>query len=359
MTENIKIYGSEKQLERLRNNDDIIFTCVLSNTAVSKIPGISGAGGSPELTPYTPALDAELIMKNMALSLPEIAMTVEDGDPTPTPGVLTKATLDLLNIPFIAINAGLEVTPKVPYIELNGQPGGDLREGNGVPNPKEIFDNALTTAKTLSKLTSHIMIAESTPAGTTTAQGVLTALGYYVRDKISGCMQINPHELKNSVVDAALAKNNLKPGDLKDDAFKAVEVAGDPTIIAIAGLAIGSDVPVTLAGGTQMLAVCGAIKAIEPDFDFSKIAIATTVYVVNDETSNMLDIANQIDENLTVYAADPEFEKSENEGLVRYTKGSIKEGVGAGGAILYALLNGKTADEYRAKVEEIAKAQME
>ena len=79
MTENIKIYGSEKQLERLRNNDDIIFACVLSNTAVSKIPGISGAGGSPELTPYTPALDAELIMKNMALSLPEIAMTVEDG----------------------------------------------------------------------------------------------------------------------------------------------------------------------------------------------------------------------------------------------------------------------------------------
>ena len=50
-----------------------------------------------------------------------------------------------------------------------------------------------------------------------------------------------------------------------------------------------------------------------------------------------------------------EFEKSENEGLARYTKGSIKEGVGAGGAILYALLNGKTADEYRAKVEEIAK----
>lgn len=359
MTENIKVYGSKKQLKRLENNKDMIFACVLSNTEISKIPTLTGAGGSPELTPYTPALDAELIIKNEALSLPEIAMTVEDGDPTPTPGVLTKATLDLLDVPFIAINAGLEVKPKVPFIELNGQPGGDLREGKGVLNPKEIFDNAVTTAKTLSQLTNHIMIAESTPAGTTTAQGVLTALGYDVRDKISGCMQINPHELKNSIVDAALEKNNLKSGDLKDDAFKAVEIAGDPTIIATAGLVLGSQVPVTLAGGTQMLAVCGTIKAIDPDFDFDKIAVATTVYVVNDETSNMLDIAKQIDENITIYAADPEFEKSSNSGLIRYTQGSIKEGVGAGGAILYALLNGKTADEYREKVEEIANAQME
>lgn len=359
MTDNIKIYGSDKQLERLENNKDMIFACVLSNTAVSKIPDISGAGGSPELTPYTPALDAELIIKNGAFSLPEIAMTIEDGDPTPTPGVLTKATIDLLDVPFVAINAGLEVTPKVPFIELNGKPGQDLREGKGVPNPKEIFENAVITGKLLSQTTSHIMIAESTPAGTTTAQGVLTALGYDVRDKISGCMQINPHELKNSVVDAALEKNNLKPGDLKDDGFKAVEVAGDPTIIASAGLAIGSQVPVTLAGGTQMLAVCATIKAIEPDYDFDNLAVATTVYVVDDETSNMLDIARQIDDKITVYSADPEFEKSSNNGLVRYTQGSIKEGVGAGGAILYALVNGITADEYRAKVEEIAQEQME
>lgn len=356
---NIKVFGSDEQLKRLENNDDVLFACVLSNTAIARIEGISGAGVNSELIQYTPALDAELMIRSVPLSLGEIAVTVEEGldEPSPTPGVLSKATIELLDMPFISLNAGLEVAPKVPYIDLNGQPGGDLREGKGVPNPKEIFDNAVDAAKELSKLTSHIMIAESTPAGTTTAQGVLTALGYDARNKVSGCMKTNPHELKNSVVDAALEKNGLKPGDLKNDGFKAVAVAGDPTIVAAAGLAMGSSVPVTLAGGTQMTAVCALIKAIDPDFDFSKLAIATTVYVANDETSNIIDIVNQIGD-ISVYAADPEFEKSSNSGLRAYTEGSIKEGVGAGGAMVYAFMNGISVDDYRAKVEAICKAQM-
>ena len=356
--DNIKIYGSDEQLKRLENNDDVLFACVLGNTAIAKkVEGITGAGISLELMQYTPALDAELLVKNQALSLGEIAATVEDGldEPTPTPGVLTKAGIDLLDMPYVSINAGLEIAPKVPYIDLNGQPGGDLREGKGVPNPEEIFENAKDAARELSKLTSHIMIAESTPAGTTTAQGLLTALGYDVRNKVSGCMKHNPHDLKNAVVDAALEKNGLKPGDLKDDGFKAASVAGDPSVVAAAGLAIGSSVPVTLAGGTQMAAVCGLIKAVEPDFDFSKLSIATTVYVVNDETSNLLDILSQIGD-ITVYAADPEFEKSSNSGLRAYTEGSIKEGVGAGGAMVYAFMNGVSADQYREAVENICKA---
>ena len=132
------------------------------------------------------------------------------------------------------------------------------------------------------------MIGESTPAGTTTAQGVLTALGYDVEGKVSGCMMHNPHELKTSVVNAALEKNNIKPGDLKDDAIKAVEIAGDPSLIAAAGIAMGSTVPVTLAGGTKMTAVLAKIKSPKTDYDFSNIAIATTVYVANDETSDIM-----------------------------------------------------------------------
>ncbi|MBE6487990.1 MAG: TIGR00303 family protein [Methanosphaera stadtmanae] len=355
MYENIKIFGSDKVLKDLEKSENMLFACVLGNTAVSKIEGISGAGGSPEMTPYTPALDVELMLRNQALSLPEIAITESDEVPAPTPGLLTKTTYELLHIPFIPVSAGLEVEPKTSYISLNGQPGGDLREGKGVPNPEEIFENAKEAGQYLSQLTDHLMIGESTPAGTTTAQGVLTALGYDVEGKISGCMMHNPHELKKEVVDAALEKNNVKPGDLKDDPFKAVAIAGDPTIIAAAGMAIGSSVPVTLAGGTQMTAVLATIKAIEPDYDFSNIAIATTVYVANDETSDILDIVNQIGE-IAVYAADPKMENSSHPGLASFAKGSVKEGVGAGGSVLYAYLKGITPEEYLAKLEELTAA---
>ena len=91
---------------------------------------------------------------------------------------------------------------------------------------------------------------------------------------------------------------------------------------------------------------------MDPDFDFSNIAIATTVYVANDETSNILDIVNQIGD-IAVYAADPKMENSSNPGLAAFAQGSVKEGVGAGGSVLYAYLKGITPEEYLAKLEEL------
>ncbi|WP_455645949.1 nicotinate mononucleotide-dependent phosphoribosyltransferase CobT [Methanosphaera sp.] len=357
MYKNIKVFGSDEQMKTVESIENSVFLCVLSNTAISKIPHLTGAGG-PEFTSYTPALDAEVILRDEPLTLPEIASTASDELSAPSPAILTKSTIDLLNVPFIPINAGLEIIPKVPCIDLQGTPGGDLREGKGVEDAETLFINAKEVGSTISKMTDHIMIGESTPAGTTTTQAILTALGYDVRNKVSGCMTTNPHELKNSVVDATLEKNNVKPGDLKDDPFKAAEIAGDPTMVAVAGIVMGSDVPVTLAGGTQMAAACGIIKALDPDFDFSRICVATTAYVANDETSNILDIFGQICD-ISIYAADPEFEKSTEEGLVNYTKGCIKEGVGAGGAMFYAFLKGITPDEYREKTEELTRANFE
>ena len=44
----------------VENSKNTVFLCVLSNTAISKIPHLTGAGG-PEFTSYTPALDVEVI----------------------------------------------------------------------------------------------------------------------------------------------------------------------------------------------------------------------------------------------------------------------------------------------------------
>jgi NaMN:DMB phosphoribosyltransferase len=141
---------------------------------------------------------------------------------------------------------------------------------------------------------------------------------------------------------------------MKSEPFKAVDAVGDPMIPAVAGIAAGSSVPVTLAGGTQMMAVCAVLKAAVPEFDFDKLAVATTVFVAEDETSDINHISRQIS-NVPVFAVDPAFEKSANPGLRSYTTGFVKEGAGAGGAMMAAILKGVPVDAIVRKTEDICK----
>ncbi len=46
-----------------------LFLCILANTETAKIPNISAAGKSPELTDFTPAADAELVETGNAISI--------------------------------------------------------------------------------------------------------------------------------------------------------------------------------------------------------------------------------------------------------------------------------------------------
>jgi uncharacterized protein (TIGR00303 family) len=351
MEEAIRCYGSSDMIKILKNRDPL-FLCVIASTLTSRISGITGAGATPELTDYTPAADVELVMLGQPLCLQEIPKTVVAGNAAPTPAVITKASLDLADIPILVIDAGSAVKPNIPYVNLNETPGGDINKGEAVINSKEIFNKGILLGKTLSKITDHLVIGESTPAGTTTALGVLTAMGYEVDHKISGSTPENPHELKHKIVKNGLKISGIMPGELRLDPFKAIDAVGDPMIPAVAGLVLGSNVPVTLAGGTQMSAVCAVIKAASPDFDFSSLSIATTVFVAEDETSDINFIINQIS-NITIFAVDPNFEKSTTEGLINYTKGSVKEGVGAGGAMFAAILKGISIDEIRIRTEEL------
>jgi NaMN:DMB phosphoribosyltransferase len=43
----------------------------------------------------------------------------------------------------------------------------------------------------------------------------------------------------------------------------------------VAGITAGSEVPVILAGGTQMTAVCAVLKELFPDFNWNMLSIAT------------------------------------------------------------------------------------
>jgi len=346
----IKSYGSSNILQKLENKDSL-FLCVIASTKISRIPGITGAGATPELTDYTPAADVELVLNGKPQCLPEIAKTTVDGVTTPTPAVITKASVELGDIPFLVADAGAAVKPNLPYFKINEEPGGNIKMGKAVKNSRDIFNRGVILGRTLSKLTDHLVIGESTPAGTTTALGVLTAMGYDVDHKISGSTPENPHKLKHQLVEDGLQAAGFSAGQLSSKPFEAVNAVGDPMIPAVAGIAAGSNVPITLAWGTQMMAVCAVISEAAPDFNFDNLAVATTIFVAEDKTADINYISRQI-AGTTVFAVDPEFEKSES-GLKNYTTGSVKEGVGAGGAMMAAILKGVDVVDIRRKTEDI------
>ena len=353
----LKSYGSNELLKNLKGKKPF-FVCVIATTATSRIPDISGAGANSELMEYTPAGDVELIMWGELRCCEIPPQTIVDGDSAPTPAMLTKATLELTDVPYLIVDAGSIIKPDVPYIKLaDGESGEDIRSGKALKNPEKIFEESKIIGRELSKNNDYLVIGESIPGGTTTALGVLTALGYDADFKVSGSMPTNPHNLKKDTVMEGLANANLLEaiGNIgKIDPFEAVSAVGDPMIPAVAGMVIGATVPIILAGGTQMASVCSFIKAIDYEFDFSKINIGTTSFVANDETSDIFNIISQIGK-INIHVVNPEFEKSSNDGLKNYLKGFVKEGVGAGGIMLTALLLGYSIDDIREKIEEVCK----
>ena len=93
------VYGNEKIakdiLSRIWGKRGV-FTCTVANTRTSTIPGVSDAGDTPELTMFTPAADAEILVSGRVSCMKGIP--INPGG-IPTPATLTKAALDLSSIP--------------------------------------------------------------------------------------------------------------------------------------------------------------------------------------------------------------------------------------------------------------------
>lgn len=352
MIDGITTYGSEELINQIKYAEPV-FICMIGTTETSKIPGISGAGATPELTEYTPAADAEIMVHGSVHCMDEIPQTVVGETAAPTPSMLTKASLQLADIPFVIVDAGSKITPDLECNRLGKEYGRDIRTGKGVLNPLEIYENAKELGSKLSMMHDYLVIGESIAAGTTTALGVLRALGYDANEKVSGSMPTNPHDLKTKVVDEGLKNAGLNPETDEIDAMQAIGAVGDPTLAGMAGLVISTDIPIILGGGTQMAAVCAIVKSINPNFDFSRINLATTVFVANDETADLFDIIKQIDEDITINIVDPNFEDAEYPGLKNYLDGFVKEGVGAGGAMFTALIRGNSVERLRKKIEKV------
>jgi uncharacterized protein (TIGR00303 family) len=312
-----------------------LFVCTIGTTETAKIPGISAAGKYPELTDYTPPADVELLLLGKCKCIPGVPVTPEG---IPTPALITMSALKLADIPVLVASGGLKVKPHIPILDLGGTPGKDIRTGKAVENVEEVIQRAMIAGENMAKTADYLVIGESIPGGTTTALGVLLAMGIDAEGKVSSSMPGNPHKLKIETVKAGLRASGEKFGSLAEDPIRAISCVGDPMIPAFTGLVLGAaaKVPVLMAGGTQMGAVLAVVKALNRHV-LDNLAIGTTRWIISDETSDLIGITAQI-ADVPILAADLDFSRSMFDGLKAYEEGVVKEGVGAGGAAIAAMI---------------------
>jgi len=327
-----------------------LFVCVIGTTETAKIPGLSAAGANPEVTDYTPPADVEFLQYGECRCMEGVPVTPEG---IPTPALITRVALKLASIPLLVLNAGVKVRPEMPYVEVGGRPGGDIRSGKAVEDAKGVFLRSMEVGRTLSEMVDYLVVGESIPGGTTTALALLLAMGISAEGKVSSSMPVNPHDLKVEVAYKAIGVAGLSS---RAGPFGAVSAVGDPMIPVAAGMICGAAerVPVLMAGGTQMCAVLNLIKHLSPHV-LPKLAIGTTRWIVQDRTSDIQGLVSQI-APVPVLAIDLDFSKSKFEGLRAYERGFVKEGVGAGGSCIAAIAKTKGSLDGSSLLREIERS---
>ena len=112
---------------------------------------------------------------------------------------------------------------------------------------------------------------------------------------------------------------------------------GDPMIPFVAGMLSSASMSskVMLAGGTQMAAVLAFASGI--GFDDKNVAVGTTSYVADDKDADFSYMMSQI-ADVPAVVIDPGLDDSKYAGLRAFSSGYAKEGVGAGGCMISAML---------------------
>ncbi|MEM0492050.1 MAG: TIGR00303 family protein [Acidilobaceae archaeon] len=337
----LRVFGSVS-LEYISSG---VFTFVLfiGSTRTSTIPSISIAGASPEATLYTPALDAEYLVLGRPLTFNIIPVT---PDGIPTPALLSRAALSLTGLPVLIVDTGSFIKPKVPYVSLPSSTVGEVIS-SGRALPEGTSARLYSEARLLgSMLGGHLdfIIGESIPGGTTTAMAIMEALGFNARGRVSSSSPYNPHSIKGRVVDEGLRSAGImKP---EDDVFKVNDSVGDPLHISIAGFISGAlerGSKIILAGGTQMCSVLAILRKLKVDTR-GNLIVATTRWILEDKTADMQGLLSEISKKTPLVAANIDFKDSPYTGLRKYEEGYVKEGVGAGGLIVFSLIKGHSMD---------------
>ncbi len=314
------------------------FLLVAGSTETAAIPGLSAAGADPDLRAHTPAADAEILAYGQPVRAPVVPVS-----PTgcPTPASVTRAVRETLGFDVTVVDGGLAKPTAAGTVTVGARPGGDIRDADPVATAPGAYAAARQFGRKLPE--DELFVAESVPGGTTTAMGVLRALGEPAA--VSSSLPENPLEQKRAVVSEGLDASGLEPGSAAGRPKRAVRRMGDPVLATAAGVARGAletDTAVTLAGGTQMLAVAALLRHDEVD---SQLNLATTSYVTADDSADLVATADTLDVGVTT--TDPGFDGTDHPGMKRFAAGEAKEGVGMGGALELARRAGVPMTEVR------------
>src|SRR5579864_1741940 len=313
------------------------FICVLGHTDVCLVPGISSAGVSEELRPLTPAADAEVVVLGRPLCLSDLP-----SNPTGAPGPsgIARAALRTAGIEARFVGAGLRVWPGVACEE--------------VPVDASLFERGVALGREIEA--PYVVLAESVPGGTTTALALLLALGYAADGRVSGSMPGNAHSLKTQVAHERLRDAGLRVGEGRTDPLGAARLVGDPMQPLVAGIACGAAAAgcdVLLAGGSQMVAVAALLVWIAGVASLQHVAIGTTRWVVDDPSADVSGLTTEVSPDLPLLAVNLDFSCSRHAALQSYEAYLVKEGVGAGGACIAALLaTGQTLQALQAEIDQ-------
>ena len=325
------------------------FLLAASVTHTCDIEGITQAG-LPGKMYLTPTLDAEFITTGKVFSLEDLAETATG---IPTPGLLSRAVHRLS--PFSAVkilDLGLEVTPQqCDLLSFNIKPTPSIASSESF-DAKAVFEKGRAFGRSYKPQGDYVIVGESTPAGTTTAQAAIHALGFKEEGLFASSFKNAPTSLKEETIEKALSKITPSMG-----LFEKLSHTADNTLMFVAGFVLEAShqTEVVLAGGTQMAAallIADSIASRESIYhDPRHITLCTTRWIATDGASNINTLLSQLNFRAKAYYADFLYEDAKIPVLQLYDEGEAKEGVGAGGAIAYGYMQGLTQQEITAEVE--------
>ena len=358
------ITGTSEQIRKLQGKRPT-FMLAMSNTATADIPGITQAG-IPGMIHLTPILDGEFIATGEVRSLPSVAETPKG---VPTPALITRA-VHLLH-PFARIellDLGVRVQPQGDDLSIHHfgiPPSRSIAEGAGI-DAKAVFEKGYAFGQHYTLKDDYLILAESVPSGTTTATATALALRYDAHACFSSSFKEVPDDIRQKTIAQA-----LEHAADKSDLFEILGTVSDNMLIFNAGFILGvnGSFPIVLAGGTQMAAVLLVANRIlqhqgqaqdlplqhsyflPPTSSLKELALCTTKWVAEDQHSNIKALLQMPDFSIDACYTDFDFSLAHHSALKLYDEGEAKEGVGAGGALMYGMLNGLSREEITRQVE--------
>jgi len=346
------ITGSPDYIQQFKNKK-ATFMLAMSNTDTANIGGITQAG-IPGSIYLTPVLDGEFIATGEVRSMPDVAETPKG---VPTPALITRGVHLLAPFSHIELlDLGLEVQPKGDDITIHHHdihPSQSIAEGANI-DAQALFEKGLAFGKAYICKDDYLILGESVPSGTTTATATALALGYDAKALFSSSFKDVPNSIRQKTIDNAL--ENVKG---KTDLFEILGSVSDNMLIFNAGFVLGVNgrFPMVLAGGTQMACVLLVLNRVlaskgqAQDLPLRDVALCTTKWVAEDEHSNIKALLEMLNFPINAYYTDFDFSLSDHPALKLYDEGEAKEGVGAGGALMYGALHGLSKEEMTRQVE--------